>query len=68
MFDYTELSQAQTIIPVGSPIDQTGSTTVSVTNSAPSTPAIITKSGGNRRSWHEYGRNSEADKVQIPKM
>ncbi|XP_054152988.1 protein grainyhead-like [Oppia nitens] len=68
IFDYTELSQAQAIqIPVGSPINQSQSSTVSNTSTV-STPAVITKGSGGRRSWHEYGRNSEIDKIQIPKI
>ncbi|XP_017488916.1 PREDICTED: protein grainyhead-like, partial [Rhagoletis zephyria] len=31
------------------------------------TPASIGKSS-NRRSWHEYGRNSDVDKIQISKL
>ncbi|GIY26036.1 protein grainyhead [Caerostris extrusa] len=26
------------------------------------------QSGSSRRSWHDYGRNAELDKVQIPKL
>lgn len=70
IFDYTELSQAQAIIPVSSPIEQPGSGSNSGTasNTSGTTPAVITKGSGGRRSWHEYGRNSEIDKIQIPKM
>lgn len=39
-----------------------------VTNGSPNvTPAAVTKSAS-RRSWHEYGRNSDIDKIQIPKL
>ncbi|CAG2171536.1 unnamed protein product, partial [Oppiella nova] len=66
IFDYTELSQSQAILPVGSPIDANQTTPVS--NATTPTPAVITKGSGGRRSWHEYGRNSEIDKIQIPKI
>lgn len=35
-------------------------------SSTPGTPASATKSS--RRSWHEYGRNSDIDKILIPKL
>ncbi|KAG8195455.1 hypothetical protein JTE90_002627 [Oedothorax gibbosus] len=53
IFDYSELSQPQSILPTDLP--------------APSRPAS-SQSGSSRRSWHDYGRNAELDKVQIPKV
>ena len=103
IFDYTELSQAQVILPVTS-TDDHGATVVALVNNGViqhhphvsaasaaqaangSNPATVvntvntnsngsnssTTTGGSstksRRTWHEYGRNSEVDKVQIPKM
>lgn len=100
IFDYTELSQAQVILPVTS-TDDHGATVVALVNNGVlqhhphvsaaaqatngSNPAVVntvntnsngsnssTTTGGSstksRRTWHEYGRNSEVDKVQIPKM
>jgi len=72
--------QAATILPVsstGTSLDQS-TTTVTViagpatpgstgSNSNASTPSTSTTKSS-RRSWHEYGRNSEVDKVQIPKI
>ncbi|KFM66062.1 Protein grainyhead, partial [Stegodyphus mimosarum] len=52
IFDYSDLSQAQTLLQ---------------TEPTQSRPAS-SQSGSSRRSWHEYGRNSETDKVQIPKL
>ncbi|XP_035214512.1 protein grainyhead-like, partial [Stegodyphus dumicola] len=54
IFDYSDLSQAATIL-------QTEPTP------SPSRPAS-SQSGSSKRSWHDYGRNSEADRVQIPKL
>jgi len=101
IFDYTELSQAQVILPVSSTGDDHGATVVALVNngvihhphitattaqangSNPATSVAIantvnTNSNGSnssttgstksRRTWHEYGRNSEVDKVQIPKI
>ncbi|KAJ6218222.1 hypothetical protein RDWZM_009379 [Blomia tropicalis] len=77
IFDYTGLpSQAPTLLPVNTATElsvATNSTPSQVANpgsvnsNSPSvTPASATKS--NRRSWHEYGRNSDIDKIQIPKL
>ncbi|KAF8785140.1 grainyhead-like protein 1 homolog isoform X2 [Argiope bruennichi] len=52
IFDYSDLSQTQTILQ---------------SDIAPSRPAS-SQSGSSRRSWHDYGRNAELDKVQIPKL
>ncbi|GFS81107.1 protein grainyhead [Nephila pilipes] len=52
IFDYSDLSQTQNILQ---------------TDIAPSRPAS-SQSGSSRRSWHDYGRNAELDKVQIPKI
>ncbi|KAI1287614.1 Protein grainyhead [Halotydeus destructor] len=84
IFDYTELSQAQAILPVsGSSVNIDHNSVTAVSTPCPGTPGSVgsnsnsattpTPSGpggkqSNRRSWHEYGRNSEADKVQIPKI
>ncbi|GIY40524.1 protein grainyhead [Caerostris darwini] len=52
IFDYSDLSQTQNILQ---------------SDIAPSRPAS-SQSGSSRRSWHDYGRNAELDKVQIPKL
>ncbi|GFW45336.1 uncharacterized protein TNCV_4734431 [Trichonephila clavipes] len=52
IFDYSDLSQTQNILQA---------------DIAPSRPAS-SHSGSSRRSWHDYGRNAELDKVQIPKI
>ncbi|XP_035209118.1 protein grainyhead-like isoform X6 [Stegodyphus dumicola] len=58
IFDYAEITQAQ---PILQPTDEDSSTTTSRTTPVPS-PA-------RKNSWnHEYGRNAELDKVQIPKL
>ncbi|XP_077496796.1 grainy head isoform X2 [Amblyomma americanum] len=56
IFDYSELSQAQIL---ASPEQTNG------TASSGSRPG---SSQSMRRSWHEYGRASDADKIQIPKI
>lgn len=56
IFDYSELSQPQMLT---SPEQTNG------TGSSGSRPG---SSQSMRRSWHEYGRASDADKIQIPKM
>lgn len=58
IFDYAEIAPAQPILP---PTDDESSNATSKTTPIPS-PA-------RKNSWnHEYGRNAELDKVQIPKM
>lgn len=56
IFDYSELSQTQSLLQN----DTSGAT--------PNSRPASSQSGSSRKSWHEYGRNSEADKVQIPKL
>ncbi|XP_015787180.1 protein grainyhead isoform X1 [Tetranychus urticae] len=50
-----------------SPVSGTGES-----NSNSSTPSTVgnggSKASGGKRSWNEYNRNSEVDKVQIPKI
>ncbi|XP_053204735.1 protein grainyhead-like isoform X2 [Panonychus citri] len=50
-----------------SPVSGTGES-----NSNSSTPSTVggggSKTSGGKRSWNEYNRNSEVDKVQIPKI
>ncbi|XP_067124247.1 protein grainyhead-like isoform X1 [Centruroides vittatus] len=54
IFEYNELPQTQTLLHPNDP--QT-------------TPTIRTgQTQSNRKSWHDYGRNSETDKIQIPKL
>jgi len=55
----------QATITVTSPVSGAGES-----NSNSSTPSTVGtgKSSSGRRSWHEYGRNSEVDKVQIQKI
>ncbi|XP_064486317.1 protein grainyhead-like isoform X2 [Ornithodoros turicata] len=55
IFDYSELSSQAAILT--SPEQTNGSST-----SRPGSSQSV------RRSWHEYGRASDADKVQIPKL
>ncbi|GIY56816.1 hypothetical protein CDAR_510566 [Caerostris darwini] len=57
IFDYTEIAQPQALL---APTDEDSSTSRSTP--APSSPS-------RKNSWnHEYGRNAELDKVQIPKI
>ncbi|KAG8187327.1 hypothetical protein JTE90_011694 [Oedothorax gibbosus] len=57
IFDYTEIAQPQSLLQ---PTDEDSSTSRSTP--APSSPS-------RKNSWnHEYGRNAELDKVQIPKL
>ncbi|XP_074604968.1 grainy head isoform X2 [Brevipalpus obovatus] len=56
----------QATITVTSPVSGAGESNSN--SSTPSTLGGTGKSSGGRRSWHEYGRNSEVDKVQIPKI
>ncbi|GFR14005.1 protein grainyhead, partial [Trichonephila clavata] len=57
IFDYAEIAQPQ---PLLQPADDDSSTSRSTP--APSSPS-------RKNSWnHEYGRNAELDKVQIPKV
>ncbi|GFT59277.1 protein grainyhead [Trichonephila clavipes] len=57
IFDYAEIAQPQ---PLLQPTDEDSSTSRSTP--APSSPS-------RKNSWnHEYGRNAELDKVQIPKV
>ncbi|XP_054721356.1 protein grainyhead-like [Uloborus diversus] len=53
IFDYSDITQAQVLLQTTEP--------------STSRPAS-TQSGSSRRSWHEYSRNSEVDKIQIPKL
>ncbi|XP_067142512.1 grainyhead-like protein 1 homolog isoform X1 [Centruroides vittatus] len=54
IFDYSDLSQTSALLQ----------STDQQTTSRPSS----SQSQSSRRSWHDYGRNSESDKVQIPKL
>lgn len=56
IFDYSELSQAQML------------TSPEQTNGTASSGSRPGSSQSMRRSWHEYGRASDADKIQIPKI
>ncbi|GBN68921.1 Protein grainyhead [Araneus ventricosus] len=57
MFDYTDIAQQPSLLQ---PTDEDSSTSRSTP--APSSPS-------RKNSWnHEYGRNAELDKVQIPKI
>ncbi|XP_042897855.1 protein grainyhead isoform X4 [Parasteatoda tepidariorum] len=57
IFDYTEIAQAQPILQQTDEDSQTSRGT-----------SVVSPSG-RKNSWnHEYGRNSELDKVQIPKI
>jgi hypothetical protein len=73
-FDYTELCQ-----PIG--IDQNGPIPVSVTgiqrtavsvhggqNSPTTSISSNPASTRSSRPWHDFGRQNDADKIQIPKM
>jgi len=74
-FDYTELCQPGTLI------DANGSIPVSVNSiqqrtvvhgsqNSPTTSLVDTSTNGSTRSrpWHDFGRQNDADKIQIPKM
>lgn len=74
IFDYSGLQGGQpSLLPVSANTDlAAGNSTPSQANSVAGstgsvTPASISKSS-NRRSWHEYGRNSDVDKIQISKL
>ncbi|XP_017094057.1 protein grainyhead isoform X7 [Drosophila bipectinata] len=74
-FDYTELCQPGTLI------DANGSIPVSVNSiqqrtvvhgsqNSPTTSLVDTSTNGSTRSrpWHDFGRQNDADKIQIPKI
>lgn len=56
IFDYSDITQAQML------------TSPEQTNGTASSGSRPGSSQSMRRSWHEYGRASDADKIQIPKM
>lgn len=70
-FDYTELCQPATLL------DANGAIPVSVNSlqrvslhasqSSPTT-SIGSQPSSRSRPWHDFGRQNEADKIQIPKM
>lgn len=65
-FDYTELCQAPLL---SDPLTQQRSSSAGSVVSASGTGAggSVT-SGGRSRPWHDFGRQNDADKVQIPKV
>ncbi|XP_077546822.1 grainy head isoform X2 [Haemaphysalis longicornis] len=56
IFDYSDITQAQML------------TSPEQTNGTASSGSRPGSSQSMRRSWHEYGRASDADKIQIPKI
>jgi hypothetical protein len=72
-FDYTELCQPALLdansatIPVSVSTIQRGVVTVHGGQNSPTT-SIGSNSTTRSRPWHDFGRQNDADKVQIPKM
>lgn len=72
-FDYTELCQPMTIDNGGIPVSVSGiqRTAVSVHGGQNSPTTSISSNPASTRSsrpWHDFGRQNDADKIQIPKM
>lgn len=76
-FDYTELCQPGTLldnngaIPVSvNSIQRAGTVSVHGGQNSPTTSLGGTSANGTTRSrpWHDFGRQNDADKIQIPKM
>lgn len=67
IFDYAEIHTKQTTAPGGTATSSR--TTDSAAVVAPQTEIGSSSRNGQRcRSWHDYGRTNENDKITIPKM
>lgn len=70
-FDYTELCQPATILDANSAIPVSVNTMQRVSlhaNSNSPTTSIGSQPSSRSRPWHDFGRQNDADKIQIPKM
>lgn len=69
-FDYTELCQPATILDSNAiPVSVNPMQRVSLHGNSNSSNAAISNQATTRsRPWHDFGRQNDADKIQIPKM
>lgn len=76
-FDYTELCQPGSLldnnggIPISVNSIQRGAVNVHGGQNSPTTSLGGTSANGSAtrsRPWHDFGRQNDADKIQIPKM
>ncbi len=70
-FDYTELCQPTTLLDANGTIPVSVNTLQRVnlhaSQSSPTT-SIGSQPSSRSRPWHDFGRQNDADKIQIPKM
>lgn len=69
-FDYTELCQPATILDSNAiPVSVNAMQRVGLhTNSSSTNTSISSQPSTRSRPWHDFGRQNDADKIQIPKM
>lgn len=69
-FDYTELCQPTNLLDSNSiPVSVNTMQRMNVhTNSSSPTTSISSQPSTRSRPWHDFGRQNDADKIQIPKM
>lgn len=69
-FDYTELCQPTNILDNNAiPVSVNTMQRVSLhANSSSPTTSIGSQPSTRSRPWHDFGRQNDADKIQIPKM
>lgn len=69
-FDYTELCQPATILDSNAiPVSVNAMQRVSLhANSSSPNTSIGSQPSTRSRPWHDFGRQNDADKIQIPKM
>lgn len=69
-FDYTELCQPATILDSNAiPVSVNAMQRVGLhTNSSSPNASISSQPSTRSRPWHDFGRQNDADKIQIPKM
>lgn len=70
-FDYTELCQPASLLDANGTIPVSVNTLQRVnlhaSQSSPTT-SIGSQPSSRSRPWHDFGRQNDADKIQIPKM
>ncbi|XP_031620365.1 protein grainyhead isoform X6 [Contarinia nasturtii] len=69
-FDYTELCQPATILDSNAiPVSVNAMQRVGLhTNSSSTNTSISSQPSTRSRPWHDFGRQNDADKIQIPKI
>jgi hypothetical protein len=64
-FDYNDMCQGQMIPET---LNQQRSSSANSLASPNNSTSSVTTPGGRSRPWHDFGRQNDADKVQIPKV